>query len=92
MIDIEVKVYAPFTKKTGQSLIRVELNEGAKVHDLVVRLLEIFPELDDTQQERYDPDWFMREALLLKGETIVQMHDPLQDGDRVHMLPAIVSG
>ncbi len=92
MIEIEVKVYAPFVQITKTEFLQICLPTGAQVRDLVTQLLADYPDLGGTAGVAYDPDIFMHDALLLKGETIVQLNDTLQNGDRVHMLPAIVSG
>jgi molybdopterin converting factor small subunit len=92
MIEVEVKVFAPFIQYTEKPLLRISLVHGARVQDLVVQLLEEYPKLRDGLMIKDDMECFMHEVLLLKGETIVQWQTTLQDGDQVLMLPAIVSG
>ena len=92
-IEVEVKIYAPFVRHTGEETVDVILDQGARIQDLVEYLIEQYPDLMHVLPgDGSGPERFMREVLLLKGESIVQLHDELQQGDRVHMLPAIVSG
>ena len=92
MISIMITLYPPFTGQISDNNITVEAEKGASVRAVMHILADQYPELQKSLPGAENDENFLREVLILKGETIVSMDSVLEDGDRLHLLPAIVSG
>jgi len=90
---VKVRVFGKLTDFLG-SEVNVELKPNAKVKDLLIKLKEKSPILDEkalTRYERDEPEL----TILLNGRnvyTLEKLQTPLKDGDTVVLLPPVVGG
>ncbi|MBS7611358.1 MoaD/ThiS family protein [Candidatus Bathyarchaeota archaeon] len=78
-MKVKVNTYGFIAQKLG-SRLEVELKEEATVKDLISKLSEQIKGFDLTQ-----------EVVLVNGKAVKQDH-PINDGDEVTIMPAIVGG
>lgn len=96
-MKIEVKVFGDFIDFLGGSKLTVELNEGAKVADLISRMAEIkagFREkMEVLSRRRGATDYGL--TILVNGKNINVLNGldtRLKDGDNVVFLPPVAGG
>ncbi len=81
-MEVTVRFFASLRDATGTSQYTLELPDGASVSDLIVRLLESFPELDGHQAS-----WHFA-----VNQTHAGPETQLRAGDRVAIFPYIAGG
>ncbi|KYH42770.1 MAG: MoaD family protein [Candidatus Bathyarchaeota archaeon B63] len=90
---VKVRVMGRLTDLLGSEL-DVELSSDAKIRDLIAKLKEKAPMLDEEALTRYvrdEPEL----TILLNGKNIHMLEalrTPLKDGDIVVLLPPVVGG
>jgi MoaD family protein len=90
---VKVRVLGRLMDLLGAEL-DVELDPDAKIKDLIAKLKEKSPLLDEkalTRYERDEPELI----ILLNGRnihTLEKLQTPLKDGDTVVLLPPVVGG
>lgn len=91
-MEIELRFFANFREAVGTKTLDREIDEGARVGDVLEELNAEFPDLD-----LFDPDGDLREYLnvLRNGRSIHQMNGldtRLEDGDALSVFPPVAGG
>ena len=77
-----VKFFASHREYSGESELELELDDGAKVSDLVAEVLARFPELEKLKDE----------TIVSVNKNYAEDATVLSDGDEVALFPPISGG
>lgn len=91
-IEVDVRLYSPYNDESEEDTLKVRVKEPAKIKTVLQALFEKHQKLGESIPAFEDEESFLREVLLLKGDVIADLSDSVEDGETIHVLPAIVSG
>ena len=83
-MHITVRLAEPFWRTVGQRDLRLELDDHARIEDLLAHLRRSFPALAE-ELDAIPPHIF-------RGEEEADMQTPLSDGDHIHLVWPIAGG
>jgi molybdopterin converting factor small subunit len=90
-MQLDVVAYPPYRAGLGAGTLHLEVPDGTKLRDVLRVLAQRSREFEPWAGAPKD-EWLWGQLLVhVRGE-IVRLDDPLEDGDRLELLPPIAGG
>jgi molybdopterin converting factor small subunit len=90
-VDVQVVAYPPYRAGLGPGPLRLQVEDGATLRDLLRVLARRSREFAPLADARKD-EWLWGQLLVHSRGELVRLNDPLHDGDCLELLPPIAGG
>lgn len=92
MIKVQVKFYPPFSYFARERQTDVELDEGARLVDLLFKLAVIFPDFKEAIPDVNDKCIFYNNMVPVISSSVVNLQEVMNDGDVISLFGSISGG